>query len=127
MFSTIQQSWFFAVMNATDDQGDFRRRDQRSRRARRPPPNMRRTIRLVAIFSVAFVPALAVTAGAAESLPNIIIVMPDDVGYGDFSCLGSPIVKTPSIDAFSRDCVRFTDFHVSPTCALPRGADDRSA
>ena len=54
--------------------------------------------------------------------PNIIIVMPDDVGYGDFACLGSPIIKTPALDAFWRESVRFTDFHVSPTCAPTRAA-----
>lgn len=67
---------------------------------------------------------LATTAlGAAPpARPNIIIVMPDDVGYGDFSCLGSPIVRTPHVDAFWRQSVRFTDFHVSPTCAPTRAA-----
>lgn len=54
--------------------------------------------------------------------PNIIIVMPDDVGYGDIACLGNPIVHTPSIDALWRESVRFTDFHVSPTCAPTRAA-----
>ena len=48
--------------------------------------------------------------------------MPDDVGYGDFSCLGNPIVKTPHLDAFWKQSVRFTDFHVSPTCAPTRAA-----
>ncbi len=59
---------------------------------------------------------------AEEAKPNVIIVMPDDVGYGDFSCLGSPIIKTPALDAFWRQSVRFTDFHVSPTCAPTRAA-----
>jgi arylsulfatase A-like enzyme len=59
---------------------------------------------------------------AAPSRPNIIIVMPDDVGYGDFSCHGNPIIRTPSIDALSHVSVRFTDFHVSPTCAPTRAA-----
>jgi len=54
--------------------------------------------------------------------PNVVIVMPDDVGYGDFSCHGSPVVRTPNVDAFARESVRFTDFHVSPTCAPTRAA-----
>ena len=62
------------------------------------------------------------TAVAATGPPNIIIVMPDDIGYGDFACLGNPIIHTPSIDALSRESVRFTDFHVSPTCAPTRAA-----
>ena len=48
--------------------------------------------------------------------------MADDIGYGDFACLGNPIIHTPTIDALSRESVRFTDFHVSPTCAPTRAA-----
>ena len=62
------------------------------------------------------------TAGGVGDRPNIILVMPDDVGYGDFACLGNPIIRTPNIDAFHGQSVRFTDFHVSPTCAPTRCA-----
>jgi arylsulfatase A-like enzyme len=65
---------------------------------------------------------LSIATNAAPTRPNIIIVMPDDIGYGDFSCHGNPIIRTPSIDALSRESVRFTDFHVSPTCAPTRAA-----
>jgi arylsulfatase len=66
---------------------------------------------------------LAQTSGAERARqPNIVIVMPDDIGYGDFSCLGNPIIQTPAVDAFWRQSVRFTDFHVSPTCAPTRAA-----
>ena len=54
--------------------------------------------------------------------PNIILVMPDDVGYGDYACLGSPIMKTPSVDAFKKQSLLLTEFHVSPTCAPTRAA-----
>ncbi len=64
----------------------------------------------------------APVSAAAPAKPNIIIVMPDDVGYGDFSCHGNPIVKTPHVDAFREQSVRFTNFHVSPTCAPTRAA-----
>lgn len=59
---------------------------------------------------------------ASERPPNIIIVISDDVGYGDFGCLGSPIVRTPATDAFAKQAVRFSQFHVSPTCAPTRSA-----
>jgi arylsulfatase A-like enzyme len=62
------------------------------------------------------------SALGAPERPNIILVMADDVGYGDFSCLGNPIIKTPNIDAFHARSVRFRDFHVSPTCAPTRAA-----
>lgn len=54
--------------------------------------------------------------------PNIILVMTDDQGYGDLSFTGNPVLKTPHIDAFARQSIRFTDFHVSPTCAPTRAA-----
>ncbi len=58
----------------------------------------------------------------APARPNIVIVMTDDQGYGDLGFTGNPIVKTPHIDAFAKESVRFTDFHVSPTCAPTRCA-----
>ena len=80
---------------------------------------------IIAVLVVAAV-CLSRNASAAEpaqpSKPNIIIVMPDDVGYGDFACHGNPIIKTPAIDALWSRSVRFTDFHVSPTCAPTRAA-----
>jgi len=64
------------------------------------------------------------TASAADfpARPNIILVMTDDQGYGDLSCHGNPVLKTPNIDHFYAQSVRFTDFHVSPTCSPTRAA-----
>ena len=57
---------------------------------------------------------------AWPSHPNIVLVMTDDQGYGDLGCTGNPIIKTPHIDTFAKESIRFTDFHVSPTCAPTR-------
>lgn len=54
--------------------------------------------------------------------PNIVIVMPDDVGYGDFSFTGNPILHTPNIDSLAKGSVFFRNFHVSPTCSPTRAA-----
>ena len=56
------------------------------------------------------------------SRPNIILVMTDDQGMGDLSCMGNPILKTPHLDRFYERATRFTDYHVSPTCAPTRSA-----
>ena len=72
-------------------------------------------------FALALLFAISKSA-SAESPPNIILVMPDDVGYGDYSFQGNPIIKTPAIDAFIKSSVLFSDFHVSPTCAPTRSA-----
>ena len=59
---------------------------------------------------------------AAPAKPNIVLVMPDDLGYGDYACLGNPIIHTPSVDAFKKQSLLFTQFHVSPTCSPCRSA-----
>jgi len=68
------------------------------------------------------VPLAALAVSAAPSQPNIIFILSDDQGYGDFSCHGNPILKTPNLDRVHDEGVRFTDFHVSPTCAPTRAA-----
>ena len=62
-----------------------------------------------------------ITALAAEK-PNIVFVITDDQGYGDISAHDNPILKTPQLDQLRAESVRFTDFHVSPTCAPTRSA-----
>ena len=52
---------------------------------------------------------------------NIIFVLTDDQGYGDLSCLGNPILKTPALDRLHAYSVRLTDFHVAPMCSPTRG------
>lgn len=64
---------------------------------------------------------LALPARAADAKPNVIIVLVDDAGYGDFSCHGNPVIKTPAIDQLHRESVRLTDFHVCPMCTPTRG------
>jgi arylsulfatase len=66
--------------------------------------------------------SMAANAQDAAPRPNIILVMTDDQGYGDLACHGNPIIKTPNIDAFYKEALRFTDFHVSPTCSPTRSA-----
>src|SRR5262245_35221499 len=57
-----------------------------------------------------------------EKRPNIILILTDDQGYGDVGRHGNPILKTPNLDRLHDESVRFTDFHVSPTCAPTRSA-----
>ena len=54
--------------------------------------------------------------------PNVVIVLTDDQGYGDLSCHGNPILRTPNMDALYAASVRLTDFHVDPTCSPTRSA-----
>ncbi|MCP4311982.1 MAG: arylsulfatase [Bacteroidetes bacterium] len=55
-------------------------------------------------------------------VPNIILVITDDQGYGDVSAHGSPDVLTPSMDKLKSQGISLDDFHASPTCAPTRSA-----
>ncbi len=60
-------------------------------------------------------------AGADPARPNVLIVLVDDAGYGDFGCHGHPFLKTPHIDRLHGESLRFTDFHAAPMCSPTRG------
>ena len=64
---------------------------------------------------------VAINATGADK-PNVVIVITDDQGYGDLSCHGNPILKTPQIDKLYSDSVRLVDYHVAPTCSPTRSA-----
>jgi arylsulfatase A-like enzyme len=79
---------------------------------------------LLAALSLLLISLETVRPGVAPKAdqPNIIVILVDDQGYGDFSCTGNPIMKTPQMDRMHDEGVRFTDFHVSPTCSPTRCA-----
>ena len=64
---------------------------------------------------------LAAAALAAAPRPNVIVLLTDDQGYGDLSCHGNPVVRTPHLDRLHAEGVRFTDFHAAPMCTPTRG------
>ena len=55
--------------------------------------------------------------------PNIVLVVADDLGYGDLACYGSQVNETPHVDSLAATGVRFTDFHsAGPMCSPTRAA-----
>jgi len=70
------------------------------------------------LFQVWLLAAIPSTAAP----PNIIFILTDDQGYGDMSCHGNPVLKTPNLDRLHDEGVRFLDYHVSPTCSPTRAA-----
>jgi len=71
--------------------------------------------RLLSLFlCVGFLGSLPGVAFSAEAeRPNVIVILVDDLGWGDLSCYGSPNVKTPHIDTLARDGMRFTKFRAN--------------
>jgi arylsulfatase len=78
-------------------------------------------MRSLFLLAIATAAASAATAQEATRKPNVLIVMTDDQGLGDFSFMGNPVLKTPNFDTFARRAVRLTDFHVAPMCSPTRG------
>jgi arylsulfatase A-like enzyme len=83
----------------------------------------RRVLQLLATqFAAASVDQAFGATPQKENRPNVIFLLADDVGYGDLACLGNPVIRTPHLDALHAESIRFTDFHVSPTCSPSRAS-----
>ncbi|MGH7944019.1 MAG: sulfatase-like hydrolase/transferase [Opitutaceae bacterium] len=77
----------------------------------------------VVVFGLALALAGPLLGGPAVSpRPNVVLIMPDDVSYPNFSAYRTDEPRTPHIDRLARQSVRLTDFHMSPTCSPTRAA-----
>jgi arylsulfatase A-like enzyme len=71
----------------------------------------------------AFALVLPVHAAASAPRPNIVLILADDLGYGDLGSYGAADLATPNIDRLAREGLRFTDFYaVGNTCSPSRAA-----
>jgi len=61
-------------------------------------------------------------AQAAERPPNILLIISDDQGYGDFGFTGNPLADTPVLDQLSKDGAFYPNFLVGPACSPTRSA-----
>ena len=77
---------------------------------------MKLLLRMFALFVAGALP------GLAADKPNVIIILADDLGYGDISAFGNELFETPHIDALAADGVRFTDFHSNGAVCSPTRA-----
>lgn len=63
----------------------------------------------------------ASSAVAAEERPNIIVVLCDDLGYGDLECYGHPHIKTPHLNQLAAEGIRLTNcYSAAPVCSPSR-------
>lgn len=71
----------------------------------------------IATLPIAFTPI----AKSQETKPNIIIIYPDDMGYGDIGITGHPDIKTPNLDRMGLNGMRFTNYYsASPASTASR-------
>ena len=76
----------------------------------------------LALASLLALPAAAQEPGAATA-PNVLLIVTDDLGYGDLGSYGAPDVRTPNIDRLAKEGVRLTDFYANgATCTPTRAA-----
>lgn len=78
------------------------------------------------ICALAGVAAMAllspVSADDVASLPNIVLIMADDLGYGDLGCYGGRRARTPHLDRLAQEGLRLTDFHANAASCSPTRA-----
>jgi arylsulfatase A len=70
-------------------------------------------------FAALMLAPLAVLTAAEHPTPNIVLILADDLGYGDVGCYGATKVKTPNIDRLASEGRRFTDAHSASAVCTP--------
>jgi len=85
-------------------------------------------MRIFSVFTYSTFQLIAITAFIFSCVPreferpNIILIMADDLGYGDISCYGDSSVQTPNLDKLATEGLRFTDFHANGAVCSPTRA-----
>ena len=73
-------------------------------------------------FSLATFVLSALTSAAQAERPNVIVIMSDDQGGGDYGFMGNEIIRTPELDVMAKRSGLLTKFYVSPVCAPTRAS-----
>ncbi len=90
---------------------------------------MQNTYQLFALFNLMLfsfgcnAPKMAIDTATTKTdhPPNFVVIFTDDMGYGDLSCFGNPIIKTPHLDRMATEGQKWTQFYVAaPVCTPSR-------
>ncbi|MDX1947313.1 MAG: arylsulfatase [Pirellulaceae bacterium] len=71
------------------------------------------------LAGLSFASPAGANAAESSSRPNIVLILADDLGYGDLGCYGQQRIKTPRLDRLAREGTRFTDFYAGCTVCAP--------
>jgi arylsulfatase A len=77
---------------------------------------------LCVALGVVCVPNAQAGEARASKRPNIIIILADDLGWGDMGCYGHPSIRTPNLDRLAAQGMRFTDFYSAAEVCTPSRA-----
>lgn len=81
------------------------------------PVHQRRRARV--LLSTALTLCLLAASVRAATPPNIILILADDIGYGDLGCYGATKVRTPNVDRLAQEGIRCTDAHATASVCTP--------
>jgi arylsulfatase A-like enzyme len=85
--------------------------------------NRRHFLNQLCVGSVFFsIPFAALDCSRVKKRPNVILIITDDQGYGDFGVMGNPVIQTPHLDAMAKRSAQMINFYVCPVCAPTRAS-----
>ncbi len=79
-------------------------------------------ILILLIFALLVCGHASLLSGAPGKSPNIVLIVSDDQGYGDFSYYGNPYLNTQNLDRLAEESTRLRNFYVSPKCSPTRAS-----
>jgi len=85
--------------------------------------NLKKILRIAGFTALFF--GFSTVASAQQQKgqkPNVILIFADDMGYGDLSCYGHPVIQTPNIDKMAYEGIRFTSFYAAASVCTPSRA-----
>jgi arylsulfatase A-like enzyme len=82
-------------------------------------PRLASAIRIAVLVALSLAGLAPALAQEGAGLPNIVLIMADDLGYGDLSCYGQKKFNTPNIDGLAAEGLRFTDYYAGATVCAP--------
>ena len=83
--------------------------------------------KFIFVLLVVLMQALPISAQTTRTTkPNVILILADDLGYGDLGSYGQRLIQTPHLDRLAKEGMRFTQFYAGSTVCAPSRADQVS-